>query len=155
MTQSASGTLLVGGGYPPFSAGVGPAPETEGLEAGPRKVLVVDDERLLADTTAAVLRRGGFLAMTAYDGFGALDAMGSFRPNYLLTDILMPRMNGIELAITIAQNYPGTQILLFSGQAGISQILEESRTRGYEFPLLAKPVHPTKLIERLKTLGRG
>jgi DNA-binding NarL/FixJ family response regulator len=66
---------------------------------------------------------------------------------------MMPGMNGVELAITITQNYPGTKILLFSGQAGISQILEESMARGFAFPLLAKPVHPSKLVEGLKTLG--
>jgi hypothetical protein len=41
------------------------------------------------------------------------------------------------------------EILLFSGQAGISEILEDAQRRGYEFELLAKPIHPNKLIERL------
>ena len=119
-----------------------------GTEARAR-VLVVDDERLLADTTAAILRWAGFDAKTAYDGFGALEAMASFHPDCLLADIMMPGMNGVELAIAITINYPTTKILLFSGQAGISEILEDSKAKGFEFPLLAKPVHPTKLIERL------
>jgi CheY-like chemotaxis protein len=113
------------------------------------RVLVVDDERLLADTTAAILRRTGFNAKTAYDGFGALEMMASFHPDFLLTDIMMPGMNGVELAIAITKIHPATKILLFSGQAGISEILEDSKAKGFEFPLLAKPVHPTKLIERL------
>jgi CheY-like chemotaxis protein len=116
------------------------------------KVLVVDDERLLADTTAAILRRAGFETKTAYEGFGALDATASFRPDYLLTDIMMPGMNGVELAIAITRMYPRTKILLFSGQAGIASILEDSKARGFEFPLLAKPVHPSKLIEGLESI---
>ena len=153
MTQARGSTFFMGEKYPPFFAGLQPVAEMASFEAAPLRVLVVDDERLLAETTAAILRRAGFATKTAYDGFGALDLMTSFRPDYLLTDVMMPGMNGVELAITITQNYPGTKILLFSGQAGVSQILEESMARGFEFPLLAKPVHPSKLVEGLKTLG--
>jgi len=115
-----------------------------------RKILVVDDERLLADTTAAILRHAGFETRIAYDGFGALEIAGSFRPDYILTDIMMPAMNGVELAIAITKMYPATRIVLFSGQAGISEILEQSKAKGFEFPLLAKPVHPATLIESLR-----
>ncbi len=127
-------------------------PEAEETSARLPSVLVVDDERLLADTTATILRRSGFNTKTAYDGFAALEMTRSFHPDYLLTDIMMPVMNGIELAITITKMYPATKILLISGQAGISDMLEDSKAKGYEFPLLAKPVHPAKLIEGLISL---
>lgn len=131
------------------------ASESEGTAARLPKILVVDDERLLADTTAAILRRSGFHAKTAYDGFTALEMTAHFHPDYLLTDIMMPGMNGVELAIAVTKMFPAAKILLFSGQAGIADILEESRARGYEFPLLAKPVHPTKLVEGIKSLGES
>ncbi len=124
----------------------------EAREKARPRILVVDDEKLLADTTAAILRRAGYNARTAYDGFAALEAVNTFRPDYLLTDIMMPAMNGVELAIAVSSMHPATKILLFSGQAGIFGILEQSRTRGFDFPLLAKPVHPSNLIERLKEL---
>ena len=127
--------------------------EADGRVAAQPKILVVDDERLLADTTTAILGRAGFIAKTAYDGFGALEMMASFHPDYLLTDIMMPAMNGVELAIAITKMYPRTKIMLFSGQAGISEILEKSKMEGFEFQLLAKPVHPSKLVEGLKSLG--
>jgi CheY-like chemotaxis protein len=123
-------------------------------EARP-KILVVDDERLLADTTAAILRHAGFETRIAYDGFAALEVAGSFRPDYILADIMMPAMSGVELAIAISKMYPATKIMLFSGQAGISEILEQSKARGFEFPLLAKPVHPAKLIEGFRKLKDG
>ena len=113
---------------------------------------MVDDERVLADTTAAVLRGAGYDAKTAYDGYDALEIIKTFHPDLVLTDIMMPAMNGLELAITIRKTYPGTRVVLFSGQAGIADMLEDSRTRGYEFPLLAKPVHPSQLIEKLRSL---
>lgn len=114
------------------------------------KVLVVDDQRLIADTLAEILEDAGFQALAAHDGWEALEVAARFRPDWVLSDVLMPRMNGVELAITLRQNYPGTSILLFSGQAGISEILMEGQRKGYEFELIAKPIHPLKLIERLK-----
>lgn len=114
------------------------------------KVLVVDDQKLIADTIAEILSNAGFETMAAYDGWEALEAAGRFHPHWLLSDVLMPRMNGVELAITLRQTDPQLTILLFSGQAGISDILLEGQRRGYEFELLAKPIHPLKLIERLK-----
>lgn len=116
------------------------------------KVLVVDDERLLADTTGAILRRAGYDVKIAYDGFDAVEFVHSFGPDYVLTDILMPGMNGVELAIAVKRLSPSTRVVLFSGQAGIYDILEESRAKGFEFPLLAKPVHPFKLIDALKSV---
>lgn len=142
----------------PFS---GPPPayqlsESEAREtgAGKPRILVVDDERLLADTTAAILSRAGFDAKIAYDGFSALEIMATFRPDTVLTDIVMPAMNGVDLAIAITKMYPKTQVLLFSGQAGIADILSESRAHGFDFPLLAKPVHPTKLVEGIRNLKK-
>jgi len=129
------------------------APEGEREGTAQPKVLVVDDERILAETTAAILGHAGFVSRAVYDGFEAMAAMASFHPDYVLTDVMMPVMNGVELAMAIAKIYPATKIVLFSGQAGISQILEDSKAQGFEFPLLAKPVHPSKLIERLKMLG--
>lgn len=121
------------------------APEPDRL-----KVLVVDDQKLIADTIADILTNAGFHAIPAYDGMSALEAAERFKPDYLLSDVLMPRMNGVQLAIAIRQAHPAARILLFSGQAGTAEILLEARKQGYEFELLAKPIHPLKLIERLK-----
>ena len=114
------------------------------------KVLVVDDQRLIADTLAEILNNTGFDAVAAYDGFDALDKASRFLPHWVLTDVLMPRMNGVELAIAMRKNYPASSILLFSGQAGISEIIEEGSSQGYQFELIAKPIHPMRLIERLR-----
>jgi CheY-like chemotaxis protein len=114
------------------------------------RVLVVDDDRLVADTTAEILCGAGFDAKSVYDGWAALEMARSFRPDVLLTDVMMPQMNGIELAMVFAKTLPATKALLFSGQAGISVVLEQGRNQGYEFPLIAKPIHPIKLIETLR-----
>ncbi len=113
-------------------------------------VLLVDDEPLIVDTLTEVLEDAGFHVLPAYDGWTALDKVAHCRPDHLLSDVLMPKMNGMELAIAIRQMYPLTRITLFSGQAGISEILLEGQRKGFEFELLAKPMHPLKVIEHLK-----
>lgn len=115
-------------------------------ESSKPRVLVVDDERLIADTCAQILENAGLEARIAYDGWSALEMLADFRPDYLLTDVLMPDMNGVQLAIAVKKMFPNANILLFSGQAGISDILLEGREQGHEFELIAKPLHPLKLL---------
>jgi len=126
------------------------AAEQDKTQRGRPKVLVVDDEKLIVDTISEILEGAGFHVMGAYDGWTAVEAAGRFRPDYLLSDVLMPRMNGVELAIAIRKMYPETTVLLFSGQAGISEILRNGQQQGFEFELIPKPIHPLKLIARLK-----
>ena len=117
------------------------------------RILVVDDERLIANTVCDILTGAGFEVLATYDGMSAIEVVNSFQPDYLLTDVLMPQMNGIELAIEIRRTHPLVEILLFSGQAGISEILNTGQLLGFEFELIAKPIHPLKLIERFKCRG--
>ena len=114
------------------------------------KVLIVDNQRLIADTLSEILDNAGFEIAVAYDAWQALEEASRFKPDTLLSDVLMPGMNGVELAIAIRKMYPSTKILLFSAQAGIADTLSEGEAQGYHFELLPKPLHPSKLIERLK-----
>lgn len=126
------------------------AKESDASQPARTRVLVVDDQALIADSLALILREEGFDAIAAYNGWDALKAVPHFHPDWLISDVLMPNMNGVQLAITFRQQYPKVAILLFSGQAGISEILQDGHRRGYQFELIAKPIHPLKLVERLK-----
>ncbi|HEX3891467.1 MAG TPA: response regulator [Terracidiphilus sp.] len=122
----------------------------EDLTAARPTILVVDDQRLIADTTAEILNQSGFKASRAYSGQAALEIARSLKPDYLLTDVLMPGLNGVELAIEVTRELPTTRIVLFSGQAGIADILHRAKDDGYVFELLSKPIHPEKLVEHLR-----
>ena len=113
-------------------------------------ILVVDDERLIADTMTEILQRSGYYATCAYDGVSALEMAIQQTPDIVLTDVVMPHMNGVQLAIAIREALPAAQVILLSGQAGISEIVERGRKGGYCFELIAKPVHPEKLLQRLQ-----
>jgi DNA-binding response OmpR family regulator len=130
-----------------------PIPDASGSPEQRRnlpRILVVDDERRIVDTLSEILGIAGFHVASAYDGWKALEIATRFQPDYLLSDVLMPHMNGVDLAIEVRRICPLAKILLFSGQAGISDIVAEGQLRGFEFEMIAKPIHPLKLIERLK-----
>ena len=125
-------------------------PEFKTCGATGPSILVVDDQRIIADTTAEILNKSEFRAVAAYDGKTALRLATEIRPDILLTDVMMPGMNGIDLAIAVRNDQPETTILLFSGQAVTRDLLGDARSEGYEFELLLKPIHPEELIQRLK-----
>jgi CheY-like chemotaxis protein len=123
------------------------SPESKTARA---KILIVDDQRLIADTLSEILEDAGFEVAVAYDGWEAIEKAARFKPDQLLSDVAMARMNGVDLAKAIRKMYPSTKILLFSGQVGVSEILLNAEKQGYRFELLPKPLHPARLIERLK-----
>lgn len=115
------------------------------------KVLVVDDERVIADTLAMILNQSGFDARAIYSGEKAVEMAATFAPDMLITDVIMADLNGIDAAIMIRSVLPNIKILLFSGQAATADLLENARTKGHEFEILAKPVHPQDLLSRLRS----
>lgn len=116
------------------------------------RVLVVDDEPLIADTVAAILNANGFEAVEAYNGEEALDTARKFQPDIVLSDVLMPRMSGVELGVKIRLEFPGTRIFLFSGQAATSELMRKAQDDGYTFEVFPKPIHPDELIAKLRRL---
>jgi CheY-like chemotaxis protein len=114
------------------------------------KVLVVDDERVIADTLAIILNQNGYDAAAVYTGTAAVERARSVRPDLIISDVIMPDVNGIDAAINIRKFLPGCKILLFSGQAATADLLESARDQGHEFEILAKPVHPQDLLANLR-----
>jgi CheY-like chemotaxis protein len=113
-------------------------------------VLVVVDESVVAETLSEVLSRGGYAAMTAYDGSSALETALLAPPEVLITDVVLPGMSGIELAITIRRIFPECRILLFSGQASTADLLVTANRAGHYFTLLSKPIHPMDLLSHVR-----
>lgn len=115
--------------------------------------LVVDDERIIADTLVAILCAKGFAAFAAYDAESALEMARVIPPELLISDVVMPGRNGIDLAIDIQRTVPDCRVLLFSGQAATMDMLNLARRAGHEFALISKPVHPTDLLVHISKLG--
>lgn len=112
-------------------------------------ILVVDDECAIADSLSEILNRSGHSAVTAYDATSALDAALLRPPDLLITDVVLPGMNGIELATTMRRIYPECKVVLFSGNAATSSMMEVATRAGHNFVLLTKPVHPKEMLARV------
>jgi DNA-binding response OmpR family regulator len=112
---------------------------------------VVDDEHVIATTLATILNFAGFDARAMFSGQEALDASDHLRPDLLITDVVMTGMNGIEAAIITRSKLPECKILLFTGQAASLDLLVVARLEGHEFEILAKPIHPTDLLARIRS----
>jgi CheY-like chemotaxis protein len=112
-------------------------------------VLVVDDEQTIADTLAVILSRSGYSVRTAYDARYALEITRQDPPRLVISDVVMPEMTGVELAIALKSSIPECQILLFSGQAATADLLERARAQGHDFAIVSKPIHPKDLIRRI------
>jgi DNA-binding NtrC family response regulator len=118
------------------------------------RVFVVDDEHVIATSLVAILRLNGFSAKSFTCAREALDEARLQAPDLLISDVVMPDISGIDLAILMTAQCPGCKVLLFSGQATTSDLLQGAREKGYNFRLLSKPVHPTDLLSEVGTLAQ-
>jgi DNA-binding NtrC family response regulator len=112
--------------------------------------LVVDDEELIADSVAEILNRNGYDAISRYSGESAIECIEDQCPDIIVSDMIMPNCNGIQLAKSVRFRCPTTRILLFLGNSATSRLLDNASDDGYLFELLAKPIHPLELLKALK-----
>jgi FixJ family two-component response regulator len=115
-------------------------------------VYVVDDEKLIATTLAAILTRSGFEAIPFLDPLDALLSAESRCPDVLITDVMMPQLNGVDLGIQFKAIHPQCRVLLFSGHAATSDLMKDAKRDGHNFDLLTKPVHPIDLISVIREM---
>lgn len=116
---------------------------------GNLRVLIADDERIIANTLALILNASGYDAHAVYSGEKAVEEAGQLKPDVLICDVILGGISGIEVAIRITKTQPACRIILFSGQAATADLLDRAESEGYRFEILAKPVHPKVLLEYL------
>jgi DNA-binding NtrC family response regulator len=122
----------------------------------PIRIFVVDDEDVIASSLGMILRfQGGFNARSFTNPLEALQAARLDAPDLLISDVVMPELSGIDLAIQLRECCPNCKVLLFSGQAVSAQLLESARERGYRFEILMKPVHPADLFAKIQDVAEG
>ncbi len=113
------------------------------------KIIVVDDEPVIADTLVDIFKGEGCDAVAVSDGPSAIKWAELIQPDAVISDVIMPGMDGVETAKAIMKILPDCRIILFSGQAASIDLVEKARTDGYEFEILPKPINPTVLLEIL------
>lgn len=118
------------------------------------RVIVIDDEPVIADTVVEILNGEGFEAMAVSTGASAIELAKAFDPDVVLSDVIMPGLNGVETGIRIREIAPNCRVILFSGQAATVDLLEEAREQGHRFDILAKPIRPEQLISVIRASSR-
>lgn len=116
-----------------------------------KRVIIVDDDTLIAESLADILNGEGFEATAVFSGQDAIDWARKTKPDIVVSDVVMPEMNGIEAAKSIREFLPACRIILFSGQALTNDLLAEARAQGHTFEMLGKPVSPYALIAALRS----
>ena len=116
------------------------------------RIFVVDDERVIAWSLSLILKKEGFDAIAFYDPKLLLKSSEEFAPDLVISDVVMPEMTGIELAVLLRATRPSCKLLLFSGQAETSELFERAKEQGHKFTVLSKPVHPREMLEQVRKL---
>ena len=140
----------------PFNGTAAAAPSTQkaarGILAGAScamKVIVIDDEPVIADTLVNILNGEGHQAIATSNGKAAIEWATRFIPEVIVSDVIMPELNGIETAKAILNKIPNCRIILFSGQGASADLLAKARAEGYAFEMLSKPIDPDVLLNAL------
>lgn len=112
----------------------------------PQRLLIVDDERTITNSLATIFSIQGYETRGVYSAEEARALLQDWTPDLAIIDVLLPQMNGIELAILLKAEFPKCRLMLFSGQTVTGDLLEFAKGRGHEFEVVAKPVHPELLL---------
>src|ERR1700733_7174539 len=114
------------------------------------KIIVIDDEPVIAETVVEILNHEGFEATAASSGTSAIELARTVRPDVVLSDVIMPALNGVETGIRIREIVPNCKIILFSGQAATVDLIEKAHRQGHRFEILAKPIKPEQLVSVIR-----
>jgi CheY-like chemotaxis protein len=115
-------------------------------------VYVVDDEPIIATTLAAIIKTQGFDTRSFNYPLEALESARSLAPDLLLSDVIMPDMTGVELAIRLRQLCPECKVVLLSGQGATGDLIEKALDDGHRFDVLTKPLHPSRVLDAMRRL---
>lgn len=118
------------------------------------KVLVVDDEHFIASTLARILDQSGFCAVPIYCAWAAIQIAEGLQPDILITDISMPGLDGFEVASRVCARVPGCRVFFLSAQHPLERV-REFQSKGHRFEFLHKPIHPSELLDRLRSGSQG
>jgi CheY-like chemotaxis protein len=113
------------------------------------RIIVIDDEKIVADTLTLILKKAGYDTKAAYDGAAAVEAANTFAPECIICDVILPGMNGIAVCSQITASFPGCHVFISSGQGETNSSVVEARAQGRMWEVLAKPIGPDELLGKL------
>jgi two-component system response regulator MprA len=116
------------------------------------RILIVDDDVSVAESLGLIFEGRGYDVRRAYSAEDAIDLVAEWQPDAAILDVMLPRMSGIELARAMGTAIPTCPVLLVSGHPGVEDMLTEAEAAGETYEILAKPLHPSLLLDRVAGL---
>jgi DNA-binding response OmpR family regulator len=112
-----------------------------------QRVLIVDDDRLVADTLALVFSKSGFEARAAYSADEALVFAREFNPHLLLCDVTMPGRDGLTLLSDITEEQPACRVIMLTGfYSNLKSVREQASKLDRTVGIFTKPCQPAELL---------
>lgn len=119
----------------------------DAMVAATSKIIVIDDQRLIANTLAQILNQKGHDATPVYSGEEALEQVNRCEPDVVLSDVRMHKLDGIQTALRIRILHPNCRVILFSASAISDE--EQARIDDCGFEFLRRPLHPKDVLNLL------
>ncbi len=135
----------------PFYRSSIPEEQARATKREDKRIIVIDDEILIADSLAEILALEGYQSSAFYSGNAAIEHARNQCVDVVLSDVVMPEINGIDTVLAIRAACPDARVILFSGQAGSIDLLDRAYKAGHRFELLPKPIHPAELLKTLRS----
>src|ERR1700678_84096 len=118
-----------------------------------QRVLVVDDDRLVADTLTLIFERNGFQATAVYSADEALECAREFGPDLLLCDVTMPGRDGLSLVADMTRERPACRILMLTGfYSNVKSVREQAKKLSRPLGILTNLCPPTVLLREAASL---
>ena len=118
-----------------------------------QRVLVVDDDRLVAETLSLIFERNGFRARAVYSADEALECAREFQPDLLLCDVTMPGRDGLSLVADMTRELPDCRILVLTGfYSNVKNVREHAQKLSRPLGILTKPCQPAELLREAAAL---
>jgi DNA-binding NtrC family response regulator len=114
-----------------------------------QRVLIVDDEQSARQGLSELVTGWGYVTETAADGREALERMESFAPLVVITDVVMPNLDGFKLLAHVKEDYPETAVILLTGQGSVDAAIRAVKDEG-AFYYFEKPINTRKIQLVLK-----
>jgi CheY-like chemotaxis protein len=118
----------------------------------PRGILIVDDDFAVTESLSAIFVKYGYEVRVAHSAETAIELIAQWEPDLAILDVMLPCMNGIDLAVVLKANRPRCHLVLFSGHAKTQELMEEAAKMGNMFEILSKPVHPLFMLDFVSSL---
>jgi DNA-binding NtrC family response regulator len=112
------------------------------------KILVVDDESTICNSVKKILSRKGFTVDNTLNAEDALEKMKTNKYDLLITDLMMPKTNGLELLELVKKHYPDIDVLIITGYSSIESAVKATKLGALDY--ISKPFTPDELNDRIQ-----